>query len=280
MLKHNHGMPQVLLVDNGSVKAQAILVLRRLAAGLSERCGVTVDAVSLRHADKIPDNELNGAPAWIFLDYLRAHLQSGQKNFVLLPLFFGLSRAITSFIPEQFKMLKSEFGDFNLDIADVLYPLPQGDSLLPEILHDNIVTTASENRLELNNVVLVDHGSPSPHITQVRQHIASALQALLGADIDLQQAVMERRDGPEYDYNGALLTSLLLQLAQAGKKSALVSMMFLLPGKHAGASGDIEQICNDVHQRYPGFDVWITPLVSESPKLVTLLENRIKKYIV
>jgi sirohydrochlorin ferrochelatase len=279
MFQQQSSSPQIFLVDNGSTRADATSALRRLASELSENTGVKVDAVSLRFADRIPASELNGEPAWILQDYLRMHLQSGQKNFILLPLFFGLSRAITSFVPEQKQVLESQFGSFDLEIADVLYPLPQGDIQLVEILHDNIMTTVAENQIKLNHVILVDHGSPSPHITEVRRHIALGLQQLLGPGIDLEQAVMERRDGPEFDFNGPLLKTLLLQLAQVGKKSAMVSMMFLLPGKHAGASGDIEQICADVQQQYPGFKVWITPLVSENPKLVSLLARRLEKHL-
>lgn len=279
MIQQELSTAQVLLVDNGSIKASATLTLRRLAAGLSEQCGCNVDAVSLRHADKIAAQELMGKPASVLLDYLRNRLQSGQRNFIVLPLFFGLSRAITSFIPEQKQLLDAEFGDFKLQIADVLYPLPQGEDLLVEILHDNISSTAQQYNIRAQNVVLVDHGSPIPRITQVREHIAAALHGLLGAGVELHQAVMERRDGPEYDFNGPLLKDQLLQMAHAGNKSAMVSMMFLLPGKHAGASGDIEQICNEVKQQYPGFDIWITPLISDSPKLLYLLAKRLNEYL-
>lgn len=279
MRKHGRNLAQVLLVDNGSRKAEATLVLRALAEGLSARCGCKVDAVSLRHADNIPPNELNGKPAWIFRDYLKSQLQAGQQDFIVLPLFFGLSRAISSFIPEQTKILESELGAFNLEVADVLYPLPQGEKLLVEILHDHIVSAASTCHHEVKNVVLVDHGSPTPRITQVRQHIATALTTWLGNEKELDQAVMERREGAEYDFNGPLLQDRLVQMAQSGKKGAIVCMMFLLPGRHAGTSGDIVQICDQVRKEFPGFEICISPLVSESPKLLSLLQNRLTKYL-
>jgi hypothetical protein len=70
-----------------------------------------------------------------------------------------------------------------------------------------------------------------------------------------------------------------MQMARSGSKGAIVSMMFLLPGKHAGACGDIEQICDEVKQYSPQFEVYITPLVSEHPKLLEILSRRLKRVL-
>jgi len=146
-----------------------------------------------------------------------------------------------------------------------------------EIIHDNITTAMQENDAQWCDVILVDHGSPTPRITRVRKHIAGALEGLLGPHVGLSQAVMERREGKEFDFNGPLLEQRLLQMAHEGKKGAVVSMMFLLPGRHAGACGDVEQICNRVRQKHSNFEIYITPLVSENEKLISLLSNRLTK---
>lgn len=266
-------------MDNGSVKAQATLGLRKLADGLSRLCDYPVEGVSLRHADKIDADSLHGKKAWVLYRYLRQQLMEGEKKFILIPLFFGSSRAITSFVPEQKTLLEAEFGPFDLIIADVLYPLPEGEQMLVDILYENICTANRGAELELHEVILVDHGSPYPHITKVREHIAAKLESLLGAEYHLSQAVMERREGAEYDFNGPLLKDCLLQMAHSGSKGAIVSMMFLLPGRHAGACGDIEQICNEVKQQFAQFNIYITPLVGEHSKLLEILSRRLKSVL-
>jgi len=87
----------------------------------------------------------------------------------------------------------------------------------------------------------------------------------------IDQAVMERREGKQYDFNGPLLEQWLEQKVARGEKSAIVALMFFLPGRHAGDGGDIEQICFRIEQQYPGFKVYITSLVAEHTGLIDLL---------
>lgn len=267
---------KICIVDNGSLKPTATLSLRKLAQQLSEASGQPVDAVSLQHAHKIPAQKLQGEPAQILVDYCRAQLQAGVREFLLIPLFFGLSRALTSFVPEQQAILEQEFGEFRLTLADTLYPLPQGDPRLAQILFEHIRQTGEAHGLPAENLVLVDHGSPAPQVTEVREKISQQLKALLGDEVELSQAVMERRQGRQYDFNGQLLEDWLREVAAGGAKSAIVSMLFLQPGRHAGEGGDIEQICASVMQEYPGFEVAITPLVGEHPLLISILLSRLE----
>ena len=89
-------MQRIILVDNGSRRAGAVLNLNRLARQLSKRSGKTIDAVPLQHADIIPPeafgDALGGRPVLTFPDYVAKALTSGVEEFVILPLFFGLSR--------------------------------------------------------------------------------------------------------------------------------------------------------------------------------------------
>jgi sirohydrochlorin ferrochelatase len=263
-------MPHFFLADNGSVRAAATLTLRRLAAQLAERAGHPVQAVSLQHADRIDAAELDGQPAVLLAQALREHLAAGQREFVLIPLFFGLSRALTSFVPEIVNELKQEFGDFALHMADVLYPLPDGDDELVCILYDHATGQP------VSDVVLVDHGSPSPTVTRVREHIAQALQARARGRFSIGQAVMERRPGPEYDFNGPLLEDWLRQRAQQGVRDVRVLMQFLLPGKHAGEGGDVADIIAGVQRDHPGLRVQVSPLISDHPGLPELLFKRLQ----
>lgn len=266
---------KIALVDNGSLKPGATLKLRQLATALGERCGHEVDAISLQHAHKIPEQELDQQCALILPEYLKHGLETGCREYIILPLFFGLSRAITSLIPEQKKQLEQQYGEFELTIADVLFPLPHGDEHLAQILFDNI-NKVSDPATPLKHVVLVDHGSPSPAVTEVREKVAGGLKALLGDQVELDQAVMERRKGRQYDFNGPLLEDYLHERYDTGQRQVVVSMMFLLPGRHAGEGGDIKTICGNFMQHHPPFDIKITPLVGDNPLLIELLASRLK----
>lgn len=268
-------MPAYLLVDNGSKKPEATLRLRELAASLGQHTGKVIHAVSLQHADAIDLAELDGEPAKIFSGFLRAQLEQGKKSFLVIPLFFGLSRALTSFIPQQVKKLQAEFGELDVRVADVVYPLPEGDDRLAQIMSDHI--SATQTSLTVNaKVVLVDHGSPSPQITEVRNRVAQSLQNIPGNTYHLAEAVMERREGKEYDFNGDLLENWLRQQAQEGVESVTVAMMFFLPGRHAGSCGDVETICENVVKQYPHLQYRITPLIAEHPLLLEILSDRLR----
>lgn len=274
-------MPCILLVDNGSRRADAKLQLRRISAALSARVGQQVHPVSLQHSDKIDPALLDHEPAWLFSDFLESHISDGTREFIVLPLFFGRSRAITSFIPEQLQALQEKYGEFSAQIAHTLYPLPDGEPMLVDILHDHILQTASQHDMDIKNVVLVEHGSPLPEVNQVKRSLAEQLHKILEPDgnITVGQAVMERRKGKEYDFNGELLEDWLDARVQEGISSVVVAMLFLLPGRHAGEGGDIAEICEAAMQRNPGLKVFITPLVGDHPVLQDVLEARLNEVL-
>jgi sirohydrochlorin ferrochelatase len=268
-------MPVYLLVDNGSKKPEATLQLRQLAASLGQHTGKLIHAVSLQHANDIDPAQLDGQPAEIFENFLRQQLEQGQKSFLVIPLFFGLSRALTSFIPQQVEKLQAEFKELHVRVADVVYPLPEGDIRLAQILFDHIKTAQASFTMNAK-LVLVDHGSPSPNITAVRNRVAKNLRNMPGATFELAEAVMERREGKAYDFNGDLLEDWLRQQAQKGVEAAIVAMMFFLPGRHAGSCGDIETICENVVKQHPHLQYRITPLIGEHPLLLEILSDRLR----
>ena len=275
-------MPCVLLIDNGSLRANATLQLRNLAEKLTLESGLKIHPVSCKHSNRIPVEELNGKPADTFGDFMKQQLAAGEKEFILLPLFFGNSRALTSFIPDEVELLEEEFGKFDVKIGDTIYPLPRGEADLSTIIYDHVVSRSSkmsDNHSSIKNVVLVDHGSPVPRVTAVRQHLAQSVrEKLINDQVDpnvLEEAVMERREGKEYDFNGDLLENWLIQKAQAGETQASVILMFFLPGSHAGEGGDIVEICDAVMKKYPEFKITISPLISEHPKLISILNERL-----
>jgi sirohydrochlorin ferrochelatase len=270
--------PMILLVDNGSTRAAATLSLRRIASDLAATIMRPVYPVSLQHANKIPPDQIDGQTADVFPDFLRAQLKRGVRDFIVVPLFFGRSRALTSFIPEQVASLIETFGPFRLRQADVLVPMPEGEPLLADILADHVAQCSAQLGAEPDHVVVVDHGSPLPEITAVRAQVTMGLRERLPGGVSLGQAVMERRTGAEYDFNGQLLGDLLA--AYAGQQpdcTVALAMMFISPGRHAGPGGDIEAICREAMARNPGLRVGISPLVGEHPLLIEILEARLRQ---
>ena len=270
----------ILLVDNGSTRVDAAVQLRRLTEKLSQRTGNTIHPVSLKHSDHIAaddvKNKLADIPARVFREFMSEHLSAGEREFILIPLFFGKSRALTSFVPDQKTELEAQFGPFKLSMTEVLYPLPEGDPALVEILYEHAITAAKGNTKEsLKNLVLVDHGSPLAAVNAVRQHIAGALNTKLPQGMNIDQAAMERRQGKEYDFNGELLEDYLSRLAETGETQVTILLLFLLAGTHAGENGDITQICDAVLKQYPNFKVSVSPLISQNEKLINCLEQRL-----
>ncbi len=259
----------ILLADNGSRRPESVLNLRNIARRLSEATARRVIPVSLQHANKIPASVLNGQSADTLSPLLERRLLQGERAFIIVPLFFGPSRALTSFIPEQLSRLRREHGDFKVAIAPVLCPLPPGEPRLAGILEAQLPST--EQR-----IILVDHGSPIPSVTAVRHYLADALRERFGQTIRLREAVMERRPGDAYDFNGELLEEVLLTEGERDSKTPIaLSLLFLSPGRHAGPGGDIEAIRARVGQRFPHWTIHISGLVGDHPDLIPILADRL-----
>jgi sirohydrochlorin ferrochelatase len=266
--------PVILLTDNGSARADSVLNLRRLARRLSERSHYPVSPVSLQHADKIPAKALDGDRADTLHPFLRQKLAQGAKDFLLIPLFFGVSRALTNFIPQQVERLKAEYGSFNLTLGEVLYPLPQGEPRLAKILVKQMKEASAGEPLQ--QIVVVDHGSPLPQVSEVRKRIAEDMRHLFISNVPIAEAAMERRVGRTYDFNGELLEHRLVQIAQSDPEMTVdLALLFLSPGRHAGPGGDIEQICQRVNRSHPRLKIRIAPLLGQQDILIDILQDRL-----
>ncbi len=273
-------MRDILLIDNGSKRADGTRSLRGIATRLADQIGEPVHPVSLLHANQIPASALDGRSADTFEPFLRRRLHDGVRNFLVLPLFFGPSRAISDYVPEKVTALRAEVGPFEVRVARALCPLPEGEPDLVEILFDQIRLTASTREIEIRRVILVDHGSPIPVVTEVRRwlavRLAKRLNEQLGVRIALEEAVMERRAGAQYDFNGDLLEDRLRGLAQENSTSPVIlAMLFLSPGRHAGPGGDVAEICERVEKDYSGFRAYPSPLVGAHPMLARILAERL-----
>jgi sirohydrochlorin ferrochelatase len=263
----------ILLVDNGSSRPESTLTLRRLAGLLGDDLGLSVHAVSLQHAQRISPAALGGVPANTLRPFLAEQLTRGERHFVVLPLFFGPSRALSAFIPEQCRQLAAEHGEFKLRLCPELCPLPEGEPRLARILCDQL---PPRDREPYRRVILVDHGSPNPSVTAVRRYLADQMRQLLGPGIQLSEAVMERREGAEYDFNGDLLEQVLRQAGETDDRHPLaLSLLFMSAGRHAGQDGDIETICRRVGHHHPSWRILSSGLIGEHHGLIPILRDRL-----
>ncbi len=251
---------RILLVDNGSYEPAATLALRGLAQEVSKLIGQPVLPVSTMHSTKIDPALLGGQPAVIFEGTVQQAKLDGIDELVVLPLFIGPSRAITEYLPKVFA--DAQPGKMKLSIREPLF----GPELI-SMLIDNLKSTGWIKGS--GTVYLCDHGSPIPEVTRCRNFFASAIRTELGLkDDELIACSMERRDGPEYDFNKPLLEDAL----QQAKGEAVILMLFLLPGRHAGADGDVATIAKE--HAPEGLRWKLSPLLGTHPALASLLQKR------
>ncbi|WP_110686065.1 sirohydrochlorin chelatase [Salinicola aestuarinus] len=269
-------MRKILLVDNGSLRPAATRNLRRLAEALSQASGETIEAASLLHSFKIPPEQLDGQKAVSVGPLAERYAAAGMTELVILPFFFGPSQALTRYLPERLAEVQASYPQLSIQVAPPLVDtrLPP-DLRLAKLLAQNVrerITGQTRPK-----VVLVDHGSPIPEVTAVRNYLAGQLSALLADEADcVTFASMERRDGEAYRFNEPLLEGLLASPALA-KSHVILSMLFLSPGRHAGVGGDIAEICTQAMANSPGLTVEPTRLVGENDAIVEILATRLQQ---
>ncbi len=267
----------VFLVDNGSLRPDSTRNLRRVADLLTKRSGRRVRAVSLLHSDKVPAEALDGREAEIFEPAVKVRAQRGDREFLVLPFFFGPSRALTDFIPARVKRLRRLFPGLRVRMAPPLVDSTPGDEeRVASVLNEGVLTRLQPEERPRPAVALVDHGSPAPEVTEVRDRVAVRLGELLGERVSrVAASSMERREGERYRFNEPLLEQLLGSTG-FDQGPVIVSMMFLSPGRHAGPGGDVAAICAEAERAHPGLKTIITPLAGEHDGIVDILLDRLR----
>jgi sirohydrochlorin ferrochelatase len=138
-----------------------------------------------------------------------------------------------------------------------------------------ILPVTAGKHSELPAVALVDHGSPEPKVTAVRNRVAAQLARRFGPAVrGVAACSMERREEPEFAFNDPLLAA-LLDTPPYAAGAVIVAPLFLSPGRHAGPAGDIAQICRDAEARHPGLHTAITSLVGDHPAVIEILGERL-----
>jgi sirohydrochlorin ferrochelatase len=265
--------PICLLFDNGSLRADSTLSLRRIANWLRVRLdGMDVRAVSLLHSSTIDAAQLGGERAELLEPALAAAAAQGENDFVLLPLFFGPSAAVTDYLPERLQVLREKFPDLRVQVARWLVDVNAADDTrIADILADGVRRAAAGAGWSRPRVVLVDHGSPQRGVAAVRDFLGGQLRGRLGVKVAV--ASMERRPEPEFAFSEPLLAGLLRD-KNFGQGEVVLALQFLSPGRHAGPGGDIAEICAGAMRAQPGLRVVPTGLVGEDERLADVLAER------
>jgi sirohydrochlorin ferrochelatase len=264
------------LFDNGSLRAESTLSLRRLAAALGECAGHRVQAVSLLHSSAVPPDALGGEPARLLepalVEFFAAN-PTGEA--VLIPLFFGPSAALTEYVPARVASLCARFPQTRVRMVRWMVDTREADNRIAVMLADQVRAAMREGNWVRPKVVLTDHGSPQPAVAEVRNHLGDQLRALLGDEIEaLVAASMERREGNAYAFNEPLLATVLRTPPfNAGK--VVVALQFLSPGRHAGPGGDIAEICDAAEAENPGLHTRMTQPIAADMRLADLLAERL-----
>jgi sirohydrochlorin ferrochelatase len=268
---------EIFLVDNGSLRPDAILAHRRIARALGRTIGRRVTPISVLHSSAVPASRLHGRRAEILEAAVSRRAEAGATRFLIIPLFVGPSRALTEYIPERVRALRKKFPRLKVKMAAPL--VKAGDLRLPRIVADNIRTTLGRFPRRRPFVAVVDHGSPARAVSRVRDRVARDVRRLLGKSVMRVTACsMERRPGRYYAFNEPLLETLLMS-ADWREEAVIVAPLFLLPGRHAGANGDIAEICRRASAKNRKQRTVVAPLIGSSSKLVKILAARAQEIL-
>lgn len=275
----------VFLYDNGSLRADSTLSLRKLAKTLSERFGRPINAVSLLHSSNVSADELDGEQAILLEPAVVAFFEKNPAGeAVLLPLFFGPSAAVVEYVPARLASLKVRYPRALVSTTAWLVNVADGDRRIAHILADQIRETARARGWLKPKVVMVDHGSPQRAVAEVRDYLGNLVRAELGNEIEaLMVASMERREGDAYAFNDPLLAT-ALSTPPFNHGNVIIALQFLSPGRHAGKGGDIAKICTEAETRSATKSESKDPLhtqmtqpIAGDPRLVDVLVDRLKQ---
>ena len=267
------GNEVIVLMDNGSLRAEATLQLRVLARALGARLQKPVHAVSLLHSSKLDPAGLDGEAAQTLVPFMRAQRVLGKDKFTIVPLFFGPSGALVDYLPQRVNELRLE-GWAELEVAVAPTLVRQTDTRIAEIMASLVREKMDALGWTHANVAMCDHGTPAKAVNDARAVVACQLQGLLvEKKCQVTACSMERREGAEYDFNEPLLEDLLG--TQGYEEKVIVSMLFAGPGRHAGARGDVAEISEAAKLKNPRLEAEMTALVgSKVEELVAILADR------
>ena len=242
---------EIILLDNGSLRPESIIAFRRFREKIEQAWKMRISNVSLLHSSKVDPELIEGKSADTLQRFIKKKISEGQKKFLILPFFIGPSRALSEYLPSVIGKLQQSNHELKCTIAYSLCgnnPM-KPDPRLAQILTQGVCKELNHIEGKTLSIAVVDHGSPAPEVTEVRNAVTSQLQqTLFDKGIKNLQNVtafsMERRPDPEYDFNEPILDK-IASTKLADSDVLLIAMLFLLPGRHAGPGGDVATILDE-----------------------------------
>lgn len=264
-----------MLVDNGSIRAEAVCFLRSIAADLSDRSGVPVFPVSYNHSHRVDPERLGGEPAMVLANAARDAYREGCRRIGILPFFLSGGGGILKMVEREATLIASALPGLEFYRTGFLIEgWGTTDSRMAVAVRDRIVEQVDGIGSDTVDVVVVDHGSPYPEAATLRNFIGGQVSVLLEKDQRIRRLVvasMERRPGAFYAFNEPLLSVVLKTLGSI--RPVVLGQLFLGPGKHAGADGDIASIAASIL----GNNGWVqTRPLGDHPRIRELLLERLR----
>ena len=267
-------LPICLLVDNGSLRPDAIFSLRRVAKKLSFKTSFEVFPLGLLHSNKVDPSLLEGEAGQTIGTFLSSTKGEEHDKLIVLPFFFGPSRGIADWLIEKLEEWRLINSARSYRVLDPLYKYKEVE--LANALKQEVELAYTKNNLNRYNVALVDHGTPVLEVNQVREDVGEVLANSLGPHVnDFSTCSMERRAGDEYSFNEPLLENLLRQWGEQGVDEVIVALFFLLSGRHAGKEGDLVEICTNARQEFPNMNIFLTNPLGEHEIIFEILKARL-----
>lgn len=273
--------PTFILFDNGSLRAAATVSLRKVASALEAAPGMPfgsrVIPASARFSTRVDPSELDGVPAELAHEVLaRITAEGTESDVILLPFFIGPADTAVKFVPGK----APDFPGLNVRVAPPLVS-PHDDRVARALQSrvEEVVRKAGIDPIDGEySVLLCDHGSPSASVGVARDTVSVQLAALIGRTVT--GCAMERRDGPEYDFNNPMLEDLIRTLP-VDASPVVIALLFLGPGKHAGAGGDIAEIIDKALAIRNGnlgvtAQVLVAEVLGDHPLIISTLVDRAK----
>jgi hypothetical protein len=268
-------LPICLLVDNGSLRPEAIFSLRRVAQKLSRETEFEVLPVGLLHSNKINPSYLEGIKAETIGTFLTSQLGKNEKSLLILPLFLGPSRGITEWLVLRLEEWKREESDRTYQVLDCLHV--DGDPRLAMALAGGINNLVERESLSNPRIAMVDHGTPIAEVNRVREQVGADLRKIQNyTESEFSTCSMERREGDQYSFNEPLLEGLLLKWGQEGSREVVVALFFLLSGRHAGEGGDLAKICENASSLFPQMKIYQTNPLAEHDIVFSILKEKLE----
>jgi sirohydrochlorin ferrochelatase len=268
-------LPICLLVDNGSLRPEAIFSLRRVAQKLSIETEFEVLPVGLLHSNKIKPSDLDDIKTETVGTFLTSPRGKKEKSLLILPLFLGPSRGITEWLVSRLEEWRREEVGRSYQVLDCLHI--DGDHRLAQALVGEINNLIDREHLSTPRVAMVDHGTPIAEVNRVREQVGADLRKIQNyTESEFSTCSMERREGDQYSFNEPLLEGLLLKWGQEGSREVVVALFFLLSGRHAGEGGDLAKICENASSLFPQMKIYQTNPLAEHDIVFSILKEKLE----